>query len=176
LHKEIAIRDFSIGSGPSIGRGVAWHEILASRSILGVFEGKEIVQQEIAIRDFPTRSEPSVHTGQVSGIRRKSHIGKSESLRTRNSGHRKSRNPDEWGPAVVTSEKEDRGLVEASCQPTGVRDIGVFEDMERSQQEIAIRDFPTGSTPSISEDAWREIPESRSSAYRSFQSRETLTQ
>jgi hypothetical protein len=112
----------------------------------------------------------------VSGIRRKSHIGKSEFLRTRNSGHRKSRNPDEWGPAVVTAEKEDRGLVEASCQPTGVRDIGVFEDMERSQQEIAIRDFPTGSTPSISEDAWREIPESRSSAYRSFQSRETLTQ
>jgi hypothetical protein len=42
----------------------------------------------------------------------------------------------------------------------------VSEGMERSQQEIAIRDFPTRSTPSISEDAWREIPESRSSAYR----------
>jgi hypothetical protein len=41
---------------------------------------------------------------------------------------------------------------------------------------IAIRDFPTGSTPSISEDAWREIPESRSSAFRSFKSHETLTQ
>jgi hypothetical protein len=96
---EIAIRDFPIGSGPSIGED-AWHEILASRGI-GVFEGKEIVQQEIAIRDFPTRSEPSVHTGQVSGIRRKSQIGKSGSLRTRNSGHRKSRNPEsQSGPST----------------------------------------------------------------------------
>jgi hypothetical protein len=84
--------------------------------------------------------------------------------------------PMSGGPAVVTAEKEDRGLVEASCQPTGVQDIGVLEDMESSQQEIAIHDFPTRSTPSISEDAWREIPESRSSAYRSFQSRETLAQ
>jgi hypothetical protein len=27
--------------------------------------------------------------------------------------------PDEWGPAVITAEEEDRGVVEASCQPTG---------------------------------------------------------
>jgi hypothetical protein len=54
------------------------------------------------------------------------------------------------------------------------RKIGVSEDMECSQQEIAIRDFPTGSTPSISEDAWREIPESQSSTYRGFQGHETL--
>jgi hypothetical protein len=161
-----------IGSGPPIGKD-AWHEILARQSI-EVLEGKEIVQQEIAIRDFPTRSEPSVHTGQVSGIRRKSHIGKSESLRTRNSGHHKSRNPNEWGPAVVKTEKEDKGLVKASYQSTGVRDIRVFENMECSQQEISIHDFLIGSTSSISEDAWREIPKSQSLAYRSFQSRETL--
>jgi hypothetical protein len=55
--------------------------------------------------------------------------------------------------------------VEASCQPTRVRDIKVFKDMESSQQEIVIRDFPIKSTPSISEDMWREIPESRSLAY-----------
>jgi hypothetical protein len=60
------------------------------------------------------------------------------------------------------------------------REIEVSKVMERLQQEIAIRDFPTGSTPSISEDAWREIPESRSSAYREsayrgFQGHETLT-
>jgi hypothetical protein len=48
--------------------------------------------------------------------------------------------------------------VEASCQPTGVRDIRVFEDMERSQQEIAIRDFSTRSTPSISKDACGRDP------------------
>ena len=52
--------------------------------------------------------------------------------------------------------------------------------MERSQQEIAIHDFSTGSTPSIREDAWRNIPEIRSSAYREsayqgFQGHETLT-
>jgi hypothetical protein len=31
------------------------------------------------------------------------------------------------------AEKEDRGLVEASYQPTEVQDIGVLEDMESSQ-------------------------------------------
>jgi hypothetical protein len=72
---EITIHDFPIGSGPSIDED-AWHEILASRGI-GVFKGKETVQQQITIRDFPTRSDPSVHTGQVSGIRRKSQIEKS---------------------------------------------------------------------------------------------------
>jgi hypothetical protein len=60
--------------------------------------------------------------------------------------------------ALISAGQEDRGLVEASCQPTGVRDIGGFRGhVESSQQEIVIHDFPIRSTPSISEDAWREI-------------------
>jgi hypothetical protein len=60
------------------------------------------------------------------------------------------------------------------------REIEVFNGKEIVQQEITICDFPMGSTLSISEDAWREIPKSRSSAnresaYRGFQGHETLT-
>ena len=60
------------------------------------------------------------------------------------------------------------------------REIRVFDGKEIVQQEIAICDFLMGSTPSISEDAWREIPESRSSknresVYQGFQGHETLT-
>jgi hypothetical protein len=43
--------------------------------------------------ETPGRSEPSVYIGQVSGIGRKSQIGKSEFLRTRKPWHRKFRNP-----------------------------------------------------------------------------------
>jgi hypothetical protein len=38
--------------------------------------------------------------------------------------HRYSGNPDEWGPAVSTTEQEDGGLVEASCQRNGALGFG----------------------------------------------------
>jgi hypothetical protein len=71
----------------------------------------------------PMRSESSVHMGQVSGIRQKSQIEKSEFLRERKPRHRESQNPGgigtvhmqgqvakDWAPSEFCS-LENRGFL-----------------------------------------------------------------
>jgi hypothetical protein len=65
------------------------------------------------------RDRPS--EGQVSEIRNESAYRKSGYRRSRAQRfcafrNRDPRNPDKWGTAVSTAAKEDRGLVDASCQ------------------------------------------------------------
>jgi hypothetical protein len=65
------------------------------------------------------RDHPS--EGQVSEIRHESAYRKSGYRRSRAQRfcafrNRDPRNPDKWGTAVSTAVKEDRGLVDASCQ------------------------------------------------------------
>jgi hypothetical protein len=50
----------------------------------------------------------------------------------------------------------------------GIFTIGDLGSIEPLHIEVAIRDFPIRSGPSIVQDAWQRIPESRSSAYQGF--------
>jgi hypothetical protein len=107
--------------------------------VSGFPESCNLCTKESRYAIFPTRSESSIHMGQVSGIGRKSPIGKSEFSRSREPGHHKSRNPENLsGPSVC----EDR------WKKVGRRrrfDHRSFDGEEIVQQEIAIRDFPIGS-------------------------------
>ena len=50
--------------------------------------------------------------------------------------------------------------------------IGDLKSIEPLQHEIAIRDFPIGSGPSIMHDAWQEIPKSHVSGNQGFEDKE----
>jgi hypothetical protein len=70
-------------------------------------------------RDIDDRDRSS--KGQVSKIKapsanRRSGYRRSQAQRFCAFRNRDPRNPDEWGTTVIIAAKEDRGLVDASCQ------------------------------------------------------------
>jgi hypothetical protein len=72
------------------------------------------VSRGINDRDRP--SEGQVSEIKASSAYRKSGYRRSRAQRFCAIRNRDPRNPDKWGTAVSTAAKEDRGLVDASCQ------------------------------------------------------------
>jgi hypothetical protein len=75
-HFEFAIRETPMSGGQLSSQQrrrteAKWRPAVSQpgNRDIGVFEGKEIVQQEIAIRDFPMRSEPFITRTRVRGSR-----------------------------------------------------------------------------------------------------------